>query len=79
MYKFQYLLSMFYTRLFAHDNVNFKLFVYFQNLHEMTQLSGIENDSNFLEETEANIMAYKAQRLILFMFIYISILDYFSS
>lgn len=32
----------------------------------MTQLLGIENDSKFLEETEANIMAYKAQRLVFF-------------
>lgn len=67
---------MFYARLFTYEHVHIKLFIYFQNLHEMTQLPGIENDSNFLEETEANILAYKAQRLIFFTFIYIFIFDY---
>ncbi|KFM65959.1 Signal recognition particle protein, partial [Stegodyphus mimosarum] len=33
-----------------------------QNLHEMTQLQGVESDTVFLEETEANILAYKAHR-----------------
>ncbi|KAF8771648.1 Signal recognition particle subunit SRP68 like protein [Argiope bruennichi] len=33
-----------------------------QNLNEMTQLPGLENDSNFLEETEASSLAYKAHR-----------------
>lgn len=33
-----------------------------QNLHEMTQLPGVEGDSSFLDETEATIIAYKAQR-----------------
>ncbi|CAL1278923.1 unnamed protein product [Larinioides sclopetarius] len=33
-----------------------------QNLNEMTQLPGLESDSNFLEETEANSLAYKAHR-----------------
>ncbi|GFT62574.1 signal recognition particle subunit SRP68, partial [Nephila pilipes] len=33
-----------------------------QNLNEMTQLPGLENDSNFLEEIEASSLAYKAHR-----------------
>ncbi|KAG8190077.1 hypothetical protein JTE90_023049 [Oedothorax gibbosus] len=33
-----------------------------QNLHEMSQLPGIENDASFLEETEASSLAYKAHR-----------------
>ncbi|GBN20897.1 Signal recognition particle subunit SRP68 [Araneus ventricosus] len=33
-----------------------------QNLNEMTQLPSLENDSNFLEETEASSLAYKAHR-----------------
>ncbi|XP_054712850.1 signal recognition particle subunit SRP68-like [Uloborus diversus] len=33
-----------------------------QNLHEMKQLPGVESDSNFLDEAEASILAYKAHR-----------------
>lgn len=33
-----------------------------QNLSEMTQLNGVEADSPFLEETEADILAYKTHR-----------------
>ncbi|GIY51758.1 signal recognition particle subunit SRP68 [Caerostris darwini] len=43
-----------------------------QNLNEMTQLSGLENDSNFLEETEASSLAYKAHRCFYIAEVYAS-------
>lgn len=35
-----------------------------QNLNEMTQLHAVEGDSNFIEETEVTIIAYKAHRFV---------------